>query len=682
MKLSHKLALTAVLGGSALISLFLFKSFSQDYFIDRNKLALDFKAIETAQEQLDNQILNNAFFLYANQDIINSDITNVQQTLNILVTDPHIVHEHPKTYAALQKYNVQFNQKVNAIYDFQTTNIVIKNTIAALLASQQHLFEHEETTPKGQKILYEINRLAGSILLAKNALDDQLIASLHPKISLLEHYHFLNPKNEELTQRMISHIKAIEHYFPQFVKATEQIKNPLLSATLNEAESAFYSESDSELRFVSYFSYLLVSLFIISIGLIAFFLIQSEREARVDPLTRLRNRKAYEEDLKQKGEKAALILININKFKHYNDFYGVKEGDRLLIETARHIQNIPFGGYSPNYYRLGADDFGILFELFEYNDLYAISKTFLETFSEKPILIDNEPRTPSISISASKFSPLLETADMALKNKTHTNPTVYHQGLNLHQIIADNVTKARELKDALEENRVIPYFQPIISLSSRAVTKHEVLARIIMHDGNIRSIYPYLRIAKESNLYPRLTQAIITQSFAVIANHEGDFSINLSIDDIENKDTVSLLEQLLEQYESIGKRIIFELLESEAIEEYNEIVTFITKMRRYGCRIAIDDFGSGYSNFARILNLAIDIIKIDGSLIRHLDTDTKAVTIVQTIVNFTKNSSIKTIAEFVHNEAIADIVQKLEIDSAQGFYFYEPAAYPLTAVQA
>jgi diguanylate cyclase (GGDEF)-like protein len=677
MKLSHKLALTAVLGGSALISLFLFKSFSQDYFIDRNKLGLDFKAIETAQEQLDNQILNNAFFLYANQDSINDGIKNVHKNLDIILNNPHIVHNHPKTYAALQKYRVQFNQKVNAIYDFQTTNIVIKNTIAALLASQQHLFEHEETTPQGQTVLYEINRLAGSILLAKNALDSELIASLHPKISLLERYHFLNPKNEERTQRMISHFKAIEQYFPQFVKATEQIKDPSLSATMNEAEAAFYSESDSELRFVSYFSYLLVALFIISIGLIAFFLLQSERDARIDPLTRLRNRKAYEEDLKQKGEKAALILININKFKHYNDFYGVKEGDRLLIETAHHIQNIPFTGHKPNYYRLGADDFGILFELFDDNDLYTISKTFLETFSEKPILIDNEPRTPSISISASRFSPLLETADMALKNKTHTNPTVYHHGLNLHQIIADNVTKARELKEALKENRVIPYFQPIISLSTRNVTKHEVLARIIMHDGQVRSIYPYLHIAKESNLYPLLTRAIVTQSFAIIAEHEGDFSINLSIDDIGNEETVTILEQLLKQYESIGKRIIFELLESEAIEEYNEIVAFIAKMRRYGCRIAIDDFGSGYSNFARILNLAIDIIKIDGSLIRNLDTDSKAVTIVQTIVNFTKSSSIKTIAEFVHNEAIADIVEKLEIDSAQGFYFYEPSNRPV-----
>ena len=150
------------------------------------------------------------------------------------------------------------------------------------------------------------------------------------------------------------------------------------------------------------------------------------------------------------------------------------------------------------------------------------------------------------------------------------------------------------------------------------------------------------------------------------------------IDDIENNETVELITQLLEKHEGIGKRIIFEILESEAIERYEGTLEFIAHVRRYGCRIAIDDFGSGYSNFARILNLAVDIIKIDGSLIRHLDNDSKAVTIVQTIVNFTRAASIETVAEFVHNEAVAQIVRSLGIDAAQGFYFYEPSPLPLS----
>jgi len=678
MKLTLKLILTTVLGVSALIALFLFKSLTQTYFAERNTIGLNFKAIETAHKQLDYQILNNAFFLYVNQDGINKEISKTYKAIEIIINYPHIRQKHPNTYALVLKHLALFDKKVEAIYDFQTTNIVIKNTTAAILVSQQHLFEQEKATSSQEKeSLYEINRLSGSILLAKNGLDNELITSLHPRIESLSQYRFRNPDNEALSQRMLSHFQVIEQYFPHFVKTMEKIKDPALIDMLREAEIQFIKESDNELHFVSYFSYLLVTLFILSMGAIAFFLVQSERDARVDPLTRLRNRKAYEEDLKQKGEHSALILININKFKHYNDFYGVKEGDRLLIKTAQRIQSISFSGRNPSYYRLGADDFGILFEFSPQSDLYSIAKNFLDTFPKEAILIDNEVRTPSISVSASAIIPLLETADMVLKNKTHSNLTIYHQGLNLHQIIADNVTKVREFKEALQEGRVIPYFQPIMDLSTHTVTKHEVLGRVIMKDNQVRSIFPYLHIAKESNLYPQLTHTIISQSFAVIANHKGDFSINLTIDDITNKESVDLIEQLLNQYDSIGQRIIFELLESEAIEEYEEIVNFITKMRRYGCRIAIDDFGSGYSNFARILNLSIDIIKIDGSLIRNLDTDDKAITIVQTIVNFTKSSAIETVAEFVHNEAIAKIVEELGINGAQGFYFYEPSLHPL-----
>lgn len=678
MKLFHKLILTALLGISALIALVIFQSFTQHYFNERNTIELNFKTIETAHRQLDNQILNNAFFLYTNQDTVNNAIEQVYRSMEAIITIPHIQEKHPKTYALLLKHRDLFDAKVQQIYDFQTANIVIKNTSAALLVADQHLFKETPfATPRDLAVMDEIHRMTGSVLLAKNALDHELIRSLDNRIQTLSSHHFAPTLNAQNIDRMFTHFKTIQQFFPRYVHTLENIQQPAIMASLQKAEAEFIHESDHELQFVTYFSYLLVLLFIISIGIIALFLFQSERDARIDPLTRLRNRKAYEEDLKHKKGKLALILININKFKHYNDFYGIQEGDRLLIETAKRIKTTPFSGYRPNYYRLGADDFGILFDLFEHDDLYTIARAFLDAFPKKPILIDNEIRTPSISVSASDLSPLLETADMALKNKNRTNPTVYHHGLNLQQIIADNVTKAKELKEAIEDNRIIPYFQPIIDFAANRVTKHEVLARIVTPDGHIRSIFPYLRIAKESNLYPMLTRSIVTQSFDIITRHGGDFSINLTVDDIDNDETVEILEGLLQHHPAIGKRIIFEILESEAIEQYEGIVNFIAKMRTYGCRIAIDDFGSGYSNFARILNLAIDIIKIDGSLIRNLDTDEKAITIVETIVNFTRNSSIETVAEFVHNEAIAEIVQKLGINCGQGFYYYEPLSVPV-----
>jgi len=679
MKLSTKLFLTALLGISALVALFFFKSASTDYYTHRNTIELAIKELDASQQKLDHAILTNAFFLYTNQDEVIKSIENVHSHLDPLLSNDHFKQKHQQTHQLLLDYQKAFETKIAAIYDFQTTNTVIKNSTAAIPLLQEQLLASAVVLSEDQREgLRKIAHLSGALLVAKNAMDTQLIESFRHDIDSLSSLHFSSMAQEEASQRLISHFKVILQAFPLYSEALHQINDRSLYQLLEKSKQSFAQESTEELKFVTYFSYFLMAIFIASIALITFFLIRSERASRTDRLTGLQNRKAYEERIKHSKTDLELILINIRKFKHYNDFYGVSEGDTLLIETAKHIRSLPFAGIKPTYYRLGADDFGILFEYSPQYSLETLTSDIFSAFSKNPIIINGEIRTPSIVIAASSFKPLLETADMVLKSRTPLNYAIYHEGLNLRQVIHDNVTKVKELKEALAENRVVPYYQPIVNLSSAKVTKHEVLARVIMRDAQVRSIFPYLTIAKESNLYPQITQTIITQSFEIIAKHKGDFSINLSIEDIANQETVEMLERKMAEYSDIGERIIFEILESEAIEEYEGIVNFITRMHQYGCRFAIDDFGSGYSNFSRILNLTIDIVKIDGSLIRTIDTDNKAITIVQTIVNFTKNASIKTVAEFVHNKAIANIVSDLGVDEAQGFYFYEPSAVPVT----
>lgn len=680
MKLTYRFALIIILGVSAFIALVIFKTFTMEYFTERNAIELQINSIETTQQKLDYQILHNTFFLYTNQDAVNAQINQIRQQIKYLIQHPHIIQEYPKTRFMLKQYSKVFEHKVNAIYDFQTTNTVIKNSTSAIPLLQARVLELMNTSnPKERQLLQTMNHISGTILLGKNALDLDLITALNPDIEELSRYHFNDKAKEELAQRVISNFQVIEYYFSHYLQLMDEINNPISQTTLQQIKKIYLNESKHELRLIILFSYFLMGLYLLSLGIIIYFLFRSEKESRTDTLTGLQNRKAYEERINHSLNDLGLILINISKFKHYNDFYGVSEGDKLLIETARHIRTMPFSGANPAYYRLGADDFGILFEQTSAYSLEALAKEVLSVFSETPIIINNEIRSPSIVVAASAYLPLLETADMALKSNSHNNPIIYHEGLNLRQVIQDNVTKVKELKDALQAKRIVPYFQPIVDLSTCTVTKHEVLARIIMNDTEVHSIFPYLSIAKESNLYSQITHTIIAQSLAVIAEHSGEFSINLSIEDINSSETVAMIERALKQYENLGNRIIFEILESEAVEEYEGIARFIEKMHRYGCRIAIDDFGSGYSNFSRILNLTIDIIKIDGSLIHYLDTDNKAITIVQTIVNFTKNASIETVAEFVHNKAIANIVSELGIDYAQGFYFYEPAPHPVVA---
>lgn len=128
---------------------------------------------------------------------------------------------------------------------------------------------------------------------------------------------------------------------------------------------------------------------------------------------------------------------------------------------------------------------------------------------------------------------------------------------------------------------------------------------------------------------------------------------------------------MLEKYK-IGSRVVFEIVESESIEKFEQVRNFIEKVKSYECKIAIDDFGTGYSNFEYLLKLNADYIKIDGSMIKDIDTSKEAEIVVSTIVGFAKKMGIKTIAEFVENESILEKVKEMGIDYSQGYYFSAP----------
>ena len=122
----------------------------------------------------------------------------------------------------------------------------------------------------------------------------------------------------------------------------------------------------------------------------------------------------------------------------------------------------------------------------------------------------------------------------------------------------------------------------------------------------------------------------------------------------------------------IGERIIFEIIESEGIENFDKVLEFITDVKRYGTKISIDDFGTGYSNFEYLMKLKVDYIKIDGSMIKNIDNDKSAQMIIASIVSFAKNMNIKTVAEFVHSKNVYEKVKELGVDYSQGYYFGEP----------
>jgi EAL domain-containing protein (putative c-di-GMP-specific phosphodiesterase class I) len=230
-----------------------------------------------------------------------------------------------------------------------------------------------------------------------------------------------------------------------------------------------------------------------------------------------------------------------------------------------------------------------------------------------------------------------------------------------------------KVKKAIAELRIISYFQPIVNNQTEQIEKYESLVRLVDEDGSIISPYFFLDIAKEGQYYSDITAIVLQNSFNALQNTTMNISINLSALDIEKYSTREELYRLLNLYQDDANRVVFELLEDENVHDMEVIKEFIAKVKSIGVKIAIDDFGAGYSNFERLLEYQPDILKIDGSLIKNIETSEYSLAVVKTIVTFAKSQNIKTIAEYAENKEIFEILKSLDIDYSQGYYFGKPA---------
>ena len=235
-----------------------------------------------------------------------------------------------------------------------------------------------------------------------------------------------------------------------------------------------------------------------------------------------------------------------------------------------------------------------------------------------------------------------------------------------------NMEVIKMVKIALDNYKIVSYFQPIINNKTKIIEKYESLVRLVDEEGNVLSPYSFLDISKKGSYYNKITHRVLENSFKILEHISTKISINLSSLDIEKEETRDILYELLERYSSDTSRIVFELLEDESVKDFAVIKRFIQKVKKLGVMIAIDDFGAGYSNFERLLEFEPDILKIDGSLIKNIANDIYSRNIVETIVSFAKKQNIITIAEFVENEEIFNILYNLGVDYSQGYYFGEP----------
>ena len=269
---------------------------------------------------------------------------------------------------------------------------------------------------------------------------------------------------------------------------------------------------------------------------------------------------------------------------------------------------------------------------------------------------------------------MLAYADMALKDAKQKNImlSVFNEDKTLEKFHKDDMQCRVKINYALEHNTILSYFQPIVPIQDTAkATKYESLVRLKDKDGKIIAPFHFLDVAKRHKLYHKISYRVINNTLTTIQKYKIPCSLNISLADLDDEGTMQYLENTLERFE-YKHLLTIELLETEDFQNYDLVSNFCQKMKHYGIKIALDDFGSGYSNFSHALKLPIDFIKIDATLISKVDKDAHSKIMVETIVDLAKRLHVETIAEFVASQEILDTVKALGVDYAQGYHLGKP----------
>jgi diguanylate cyclase (GGDEF)-like protein len=371
------------------------------------------------------------------------------------------------------------------------------------------------------------------------------------------------------------------------------------------------------------------------------------------------------------------MLIDIKGFSTINDFYGMKIGDIVLKAITEFLETlIPD---DQKFYKIAADQFIYLEqsedEALEFteekvkNMMHTIENTPIKVKLSEDNIIDINIYVSVVLVNDIESDNLLELADMTLHYAKDTRQPFlqYSSELKLTEKFEKDLAGVKMVQSALEEDRLIAYYQPIIKQYGNS---YECLVRI--KDGDrVISPFFFLDAVAKTKYYAQLTQRMIEKSFQYFQDKEETFSINLSFDDIENEEMVTFIKTKMMEYK-VNNRLILEILESENIVDFTKIRNFIHDMQTNGVQIAIDDFGSGYSNFTYLLELKPDYIKIDGSLIKDICKVEESYILVRTITNLAHELGIKVVAEYIENEEIYNKAKRLYIDGYQGYFLGAP----------
>jgi diguanylate cyclase (GGDEF)-like protein len=580
-----------------------------------------------------------------------------------------IQKDYPKTYSIIKEYIKDYPKIDTLTYKFMQSNAKVKNSYTFLENNLTNLNSFDkEYRANLIEVIKSFTQLKNSFDSASN-ISKELYEYFKNHSQDNNKEHMLVFRHIDILYSEVDNLKAIYNH----IHDSSLIKNnPQIISTL-ENESYNLKESIESRFLIILLAYALSVVMIMVLILqnkrdsdkIISLQVQKERDSQVDSLTAIGNRTMYYNIIKDKKD-IAILLVDIVDFKNINSIVGYDGGDYILKSIANILKQ-----NHQDVYRVGSDHFAVIVDT--NCNLKLTADRILVSIDDFVFKYQELELPVVVNIGISTQSPYIKSAEIAIdrNRNTHKRVSTYESHMDDTAYAKDNIQMLSKVKDALANDNIRPFFQPIVDVKTKEIVKYEALVRLIDNGKPVVPIY-FLDIAQKSKLYTEITKNVFVKSIAMIKKSNTPVSINLSYTDIADDYMIRFINILLQSNKDIAHMVTFELLESEEIGSYDRLIYFIRLIKSYGAKLAIDDFGSGYSNYTQLFRLEPDIVKIDGSLIKDIDTNQNSLNIVESILSLTKKSNIKVVAEFVDKEQIHIILQRLGVEYAQGYYYSAP----------
>ncbi|ART63033.1 bifunctional diguanylate cyclase/phosphodiesterase [Kushneria marisflavi] len=409
--------------------------------------------------------------------------------------------------------------------------------------------------------------------------------------------------------------------------------------------------------------------------------------AHRDPLTSLYNRRFFQQSLEAaiaRGAHGAVLYLDLDQFKMVNELGGHHAGDQLLRLVADALSSELAGECIVA--RQGGDEFSILLEAADAQEALATAEKVHERLES--ILFSENGRhhraMASIGIAlypehGNNETELMASADLAMYKAKEKSTQKWYLLSSIHESreqLQERAYWVELIRSSLADNRFKLMLQPIVCLEDLSVKHYEVLLRMYDENGRLHMPGSFIPVAERFGLIVDIDRWVVREAVLLLSklkNDQASLAINLSGQSLHDDTIKRFIERELDNRNVSPSRIIVEITETAAVADLATARNVLQEISDLGCRIALDDFGVGFSSFHYLDQLPSDYIKIDGSFIQHMLTNDKDRLIVKSIADIAKGFGKEVIAEFVDQEAIIEILKSYGIAYAQGYYMGRPA---------